>query len=445
MTREALHVAFLSSGEVVVAECAGRGRKRVGFFVGSPFYHTMLDPIYELLKNELPCLMTGDPRAMVAYSPHILVHAGEEGTRLRSELREAIFVWTRHGFSTKKNAARISITGCDFACVSSEWMREEFDRRGWRPRLGYWMTGFVPMDEMLAAETTSGTALLPDDFSNGEETLLYAPTWNCLLSSAEVLGRQWIDHIREVAPGVNVIIKPHPVIPEVHPEWMDMWRSATRRNERTLLIENADSSVFPYFSVSSILMTDASSVMFYFLAMNRPIVLVSNPRRFRDRVSFDPSDLEWQWRDMGIEISGERDLPNAILRCLQHPEEKAAQRTSYRKQVFDGLLDGQAAERVANRIRALVQPKPEDREWVQRAWSSIATSEEPGRHRGRVIGVQVQRTLWQFLRRHPRLRSAWRKAAERFPAFHYAIARLRGRLLLVQRTRLPAECSNAED
>lgn len=428
-----------------MAEYATGSMKRVGFFVGSRFYHAMLDPIYESLKDELPCLMTGDPQAMVAFTPHVLVHAGSGCSHLRSKLPETIFVWTRHGFSTKKNSARISIAECDFACVSSEWVCEEFDRRGWKPHLGYWVTGFVPMDEVLNTKAPSTMPLLPDDFSNGEKTLLYAPTWNRLLSSAEMLGHQWIDHIREVTPGMNVIIKPHPSIPTVHPQWMDMWRSATRRNERTLLVEKSHSSVYPYFPVADILLTDVSSVMFYFLALNRPIVLVSNPGRFRERVCFDPSDLEWQWRDMGIEISSEKDLPAAILRCLQRPEEKADRRTFYRERVFDGLLDGLAVERVADQIRSLLQPRPEDREWVRRAWSSVVTSREPGRSRRRRISVLLETTLWQFFRRHPRLWAAWWKAIERYPAFHYATARLRGHVLPGGRTRSHGRRSNAED
>ena len=226
---------------------------------------------------------------------------------------------------------------------------------------------------------------------------------------------------------------------------MDAWRSATRRNERTLLVEESHSSVYPYFPVSDILLTDASSVMFYFLALNRPIVLVNNPRRFRDRVCFDPSDLEWQWRDMGIEISNEKALPKALLQCLQHPEEKADRRSFYRERVFNGLIDGGAAERAADRIRSLLQPKPEDTEWVQRAWSSIGASREHGRRRLRRISALVETTLWQFFRRHPRLWAAWLKTMGRHPTVHYATARLRGRVLPGRRTRSLARQSDADN
>lgn len=412
--------------------------------MASPFFHAMLDPIYELLKDDVPCLMTEHPREMVAYKPHVLVHAGQDAVRLRPELPDTVFVWTRHGFANKKIASRIAVAGCDIACVSSDWVCEEYDRRGWRPRVGYWVTGFVPMDEALSAEAPPCSALLPEDFADGSATLLYAPTWNRLLSSAGMLGRQWIDHIREVAPSVNVIIKPHPAIPKMHPRWMDGWLSDSLRNDRTLLVEDTHSSVYPYFLASDILLTDASSVMFYFLALNRPIVLVNNPHRFRDHVHFDPSSLEWQWRDMGIEIENESELPHAISRCLQHPEEKAPQRSFYRQRVFGELLDGRAAERTTARINSLLQPEPVVKEWVEHVWRSVrsacqTTSSQHG------VGVQLEKRLWELFVRHPRLRLVWLRAAERFPRLHYAIARARRRIRFTPQSRSMASRKNAED
>lgn len=399
---------------------------RVGFLVSSSFYHDMLDPIYALLKDEFSCLMTEDTQAMVAFAPGVLVTAGMDHAYLRLRLPQTAIVWTRHGFAYKRHSARNSVTGCDFACVSSEWVCGEFARRGWNPRLGYWVTGFVPMDSVLDDTFSANPPALPESFAHARATLLYAPTWNRFLSSAEVLGPRWIDRLGEVAPDVNVIIKPHASTPVCSPKWMEMWRRAVRRNHRAYLVEDTNSSVYEYFPFADVLLSDASSVMFYYLALDRPLILVSNPQREKDRLCHDPSDLEWQWRDMGIEISKEEELPAAVLRCLEHPEEKRTQRALYRERVFGKYLDGLAATRIAARIRSLLLPRPEDKEMAEITWKRIAAFGQAKESRRAILRAHLLEWVSRFLKRHPRFGTVWRKATFRYPTFHYAIMRARG-------------------
>jgi len=399
---------------------------RVGFLVSSSFYHAMLDPVYELLKDEFPCLMTEDTQSMVAFAPRVMVTASMGYAYLRLRLPQTAIVWTRHGFAYNRHAARNSITGCDFACVSSEWVRDEFTQRGWNPRLGYWITGFVPMDSVLNDTFSASPPALPESFAHARATLLYAPTWNRFLSSAEVLGPTWIDRLGEVAPDVNVIIKPHASTPVCSPKWMEMWRRAVRRNHRAYLVEDTDSSVYDYFPLADVLLSDASSVIFYYLALDRPLILVSNPRREKDRLCYDPSDPEWQWRDMGIEISREEELTGAVLRCLEHPEEKRTQRALYRERVFGNNLDGLAATKIASQIRSLLLPRPENKEMTEIIWKRIAEFGQTKKPRRVILRAHLLEWVRHFLKRHRRFGTVWRKATYRYPTFHYVIMKTRG-------------------
>ena len=344
----------------------------IGFHLFHDFYRAMLEPVYLILKDEFPCLMTKNLNSIFAFKPQILLVADDRYYLYRSRLPGTIIVWVRHGFASK-NVLSKCITGSDFSCVSSEWLRDEYIQRGWNPWLGYWVTGFPAVDGVLNPNATKRGIKLPDDFSRGKATLLYAPTWNKLLTSVEILGDKWIDKIRQFVPDINIIIKPHPHIPKVFPKVMSKWREAASHNERTLLVD-CDADIYEYFPLADMLLSDASSVIFYFLALDRPIILVNNPLRFNDRGSFDPEGPEWAWRNVGIQINHADELKGALVRSLEEPKEKAEVRAYYRDKIFGDLLDGHAAERIADKVRSLISRRPED-VWVTRSWNSMASSE----------------------------------------------------------------------
>jgi len=376
---------------------------RIGFHLAYDFHHAMLNPIYALLREEFPCLITTNAKSIIAFKPRILVLADAHYHYFRGKLPGTIIIWVRHGFSNKNHVSRC-ITGSDFACVSSPWMRDEYIRMGARPRLGYWVTGFVPMDKVLSRNKLFTNAALPKKFSRGTATLLYAPTYNKYLSSAEALGSQWIDAIARAMPHINVIIKPHPHIPTLFPQWMVMWRAAARRNEQTLLVEDGNADVYEYLSTADILLSDVSSVIFYFLALNRPIILVNNQHRFKERGFFAPAGHEWTWRDMGIQIDHGDELPYALQRCLRYPEEFSRQRALYRKRIFGNLLDGRAAERIADRIRALCNPGARDKRWVSVSWNAASDFGRLDKKRSLLLSMRASLSpVARSLRRYPRI------------------------------------------
>jgi hypothetical protein len=126
-------------------------------------------------------------------------------------------------------------------------------------------------------------------------------------------------------------------------------------------------------SMADVLISDASSVPFYYLAFDRPIILINNPKRFDEPRFFDPDGPEWVWRDMATQIDDAAALPGALHRCIEHPEELAERRSFYRERIFGEFTDGRAAIRIARKLRALAAPSAHDRSWVEIVWNTMRT------------------------------------------------------------------------
>lgn len=343
----------------------------IGFLATFPFHRAMLEPVHDRLQDQYSTLLTENPRVLIDSAPRILVVSDRPPRTVRQALPTALVVFIRHGFASK-NYAKVSLVDCDFACVSSEWVRDELLGAGICPRMGFWVTGFPPMDAVFQNGATRPRPSTAGKPLTGATTLLYAPTYQPLLNSVDVLGATWIAALRRALPDLNVIIKPHPRIPASHPEWMANWHEAAADDPDRVILLDADADVYQVFPFTDILLTDASSVMFYFLAMDRPIVQVTNPRRYDDTIYFDPEGPEWRWRDMGVEIAEASALPDAVRQCLERPDDNADRRAFYRARIFGTLTDGCAAERIANRISTLLHPQDGDREWVEIAWNSAS-------------------------------------------------------------------------
>ena len=342
---------------------------RIGFFLFCKFHRPILQPVYDLLKDELPCFSTGNADQMTAEKPDIIICADQPKRNFHLRLPKTIVIWTRHGFSSK-NLLRGYLSISDFTCVTSAWVRDDCLRRGWRPRFDFWVTGFPPLDQLFRPDP-SYILPLPLHFSAGEPVALYAPTFTPQLNAQEVLGNHWFASVRQNFPNLNIIIKPHPHTPKIFPEWIDEWKQVALADRRVYCVEDCNEDIVRYLSMADILISDVSSVMFFYLALDRPIILVTNPARHKNPERYAPDAWEWTWRDMGIEVGNEEQLLGAIAESLKNPAGKASRRALYRSRVFGNCTDGNGAANIANKVRALAQPGPASEDWVNTTWEKI--------------------------------------------------------------------------
>lgn len=322
---------------------------RVGFFLRYPFHESIFRSTLAALRSRHHCLATGDTHELTRFRPHVVV-AAEDITylHLRAHLPRSIFVHTRHGLASKGVPER-SFRAADYVCVTSEYVRYDFLRRGVRPRRGYWVVGYVQMDNLFTAERPS---VIPP----GKRVVLYAPTWHNGLSSLPLLGDRVVDLLGGRRTDTFLVIKPHPLVqqgarPSLAP-WMETLRRVCRHRDDVLLLEQRGADVMPWLNVADVLVSDASSVQLEYLALNRPIVLINHPDRHASP-HYDPTGYEWAWRDMGDAVDDIETLPRVIDTALSDRRHGEAQRARYRERLFGSNVDAHSGERLASHIDRL--------------------------------------------------------------------------------------------
>jgi CDP-glycerol glycerophosphotransferase (TagB/SpsB family) len=291
---------------------------------------------------------------VVAFGPDVLVMAGHAGLEyFRHHLPRAFAVNVRHGMIGKRGISRLPDRAAartfDFVCVGNEDSLAAYEQGGARPR-EYWRTGYPQIDPLFRRDPSPA---LPLDAQR--PTVLYAPTWNLGLTSATMLGARVVELIRAQAPEVNIIIKPHPVIGDWRPRWMARWARLAAREPGVLLVRDTHADIVPYMLAADLLISDASSAIFEFLALDRPIVLLTNPRHRADP-AYAPGSIVWRWRDLGDEVHDVARLPGAVAEALRAPGRHAERRRHYARLLFGELTDGRNHVRVAEKILALPTP-----------------------------------------------------------------------------------------
>jgi len=324
---------------------------RIAFYLDQPFHAAILDPVLDRLRHRALTLRSSDRHEVARFAPHLLLQASfADLAFFRRALPLTVIGSVDHGLTPKGIPRRIAglpdplARRFDFICVGGEQMVEAYRQAGIEPR-EFWLTGYPQLDPLFRRDPPPSLPLDPD-----QPTVVFAPTWNAGLSAAPVLGDRLAELIRGDGPPLNIIIKPHPHLPVRRGKWMGWWRRLARRDSRVHLVEDASVDVTPYLLAADVLVSDASSVIFLFLALDRPIVAVTHPLHRFDP-AYDPDDLNWRWRDMAAEVTDpDHQLAAAVRRALAQPDERQEIRQRYAEELFGPRRDGRNAERVAEHI-----------------------------------------------------------------------------------------------
>ncbi|MFW6324991.1 MAG: CDP-glycerol glycerophosphotransferase family protein, partial [Desulfovibrionales bacterium] len=106
-----------------------------------------------------------------------------------------------------------------------------------------------------------------------------------------------------------------------------------------------EQDITPFLALADVLVTDVSSTMMEFAALDKPVVLFNNPD-WQKYPNYNPLDIDFAWRDIGIQTHNLEELRSAVQESLEHPERYAEMRKKYTDQLFANKYDGNAAQRI---------------------------------------------------------------------------------------------------
>ncbi len=218
------------------------------------------------------------------------------------------------------------------------------------PEDNFIQVGFSKLDPLFSSEN-KGQFTYPENLDPEKKTILYAPTFNP--SSIEVFPDNWPADFSNY----NIIIKAHAIS-------LSRERYKKQRRKFTLwanyknvyLAKASDFSLVPFMAISDILLSEASSTLFEFAALDRPVIVCDFYKlkwsyrgvlKFRFNNRFRKDNVVYE--NIGKHVNSYKELQLAIPQQLNTPDEYHQQRKQYTHEHV-GKTDGNVSRRIASYI-----------------------------------------------------------------------------------------------
>ena len=196
---------------------------------------------------------------------------------------------------------------------------------GGQPKLD---TFFLPKTLNQAKEIKNTRKIDPS-----RKTLLFTTTWD--RSGLSAIDR-WIDHLEKLSKHYNVCVSLHPMMSE-------QYFSRILNMPFVLYAQPEDLPAFMH--LADVLISDTSSVMGEFCALNKPIITFAVEKGWR--LTQEVKDMI---RDISLQIQSIEELEQAIVAYWQNPLLKQEERLRWQK-VFYGDIDQSHGKKAASIIK----------------------------------------------------------------------------------------------
>jgi len=318
--------------------------KKRYLFIDRPYRHKITDEWKKLgyrftdRKKGFDVVITGDTlRDAAAYGKTLLIFLNH-GTGIKNILyrnlrkvpndRYQIFVEGQHRVDSLKN---------------SPWLGKNEVHLIGLPKLDFYFQGRFNDTKSLLKKW----GLNPH-----KKTLLYAPTYK------PTSMYQVKDDIFEQSKQFNLIVKLHPY------SWMGkyaphrqhrIYERRVKKYAHAVLLPFEEYNIVPYYAAADVVMSEASSTVFDFLAFKKFGIIFDLPSdrlRHSDGQPLLEIDNRAFLKEAFVHISSGKEIARAFQKCLQPTPQMRAKADQYRKRYFY-QLDGRAAERFVQKMEAL--------------------------------------------------------------------------------------------
>ena len=214
-------------------------------------------------------------------------------------------------------------------------------------------TGYAKLDPIVSGQLSS---LKPSVFGldNNKKTILYAPTF--YPSSIECFNKKFPQEFSEY----NILIKPHYFSLandkyKAQRKLLELWA----QEDNVYLANIDDVNILPFMSVADLLISDASSTLFEFAALNKPVVWCDFYKlrlgyrgllKFRFQKRMD-NDL-YRYAEIAVHADKYSELKNKVDSQILNPMDKEIERKKCTLALI-GKVDGLVSERIAHHMSQL--------------------------------------------------------------------------------------------
>ncbi|NVK23382.1 MAG: CDP-glycerol glycerophosphotransferase family protein [Gammaproteobacteria bacterium] len=206
-------------------------------------------------------------------------------------------------------------------------------------------SGYAKLDAAFDNQNSS-LSLHDLGLDENKPTLLYAPTF--YPSSIEMFDKSFANDFSDY----NIILKPHffSLTKKKYAAQLKRLKHFAKQ-PNVYLAKVADYNLMPFMAISDIMLSDASSAIFEFAALNKPVVWCDFYKlrwsyrgifkyRFKQRLDSDISYFE----QVAIKANSYKDVKNAVSEVEGYPFEN---RTATIEQLA-GTVDGNSAQRIVD-------------------------------------------------------------------------------------------------
>lgn len=271
--------------------------------------------------------------------------------------KTTLVIMIYHGIGVKPSYWRDNNKRLDVRFVEGQYRIDQLRKHGVDTDLV--LTGYIKLDSLFNENSNyfkEKEELLGLDESR--KTILYAPTF--YPSSLEKLGLS----LGDITSGYNLIIKPH-----MWTYYLDSFGGISLKGQRSLifklidqfdhirLLEPAEYNVTPYYKISDLLLTDASSTIYEMIALSKPVVVnrfyhlklshrIFQKRLYKRRLDKEMNDEVEKFCFLADNV---KQLPLAIENALNQKNKNTALIKEYQKKMLY-KLDGSASIRARDEI-----------------------------------------------------------------------------------------------
>ncbi|GLX79555.1 hypothetical protein tinsulaeT_28950 [Thalassotalea insulae] len=251
-----------------------------------------------------------------------------------------------HGIGPKASYYTKSDTATSVRFVEGQYRTDRFNAM--YPDDNFVNVGFCKLDPIINGET-QGFKLDELGLAPEKKTLLYAPTF--YPSSIECFPKNWPEQFSHY----NILLKPHYF--SLSKEKYYQQRSLLEHWQtypNVYLAKVSDYSLVPFLTSADLMISDASSALFEFAALNKPVIWCDFLKlrwsyrgifsyRFKKRMDQDYGE----YAEIAVHAKNYQQLAHLVEQQIANPKQLETTRLAYAEKLA-GNLDGNASVRIVD-------------------------------------------------------------------------------------------------